>query len=195
MRQRGLRERRRAGLSIGDPCRAEPRRRSGSPHPSRMRTRVRIAVPVQGGRRGCQPHQPPIDRASLVRTRRVRAGSCVARKSHSARISAQQPRARGGRRGSANRRNRGGTRPQDCAPRAVCRRGSCESGTVRIFSYVLRAGRFQVESCAARKSRSSLTFTRSCVIESRWRTVTTSSFIVSPSIVTQKGVPISSWRR
>ena len=37
--------------------------------------------------------------------------------------------------------------------------------------------------------------TRSCRIESRSRTVTAWSFSESKSIVTQYGVPISSWRR
>ena len=36
---------------------------------------------------------------------------------------------------------------------------------------------------------------RSCVSESRSRTVTVPSVTLSWSIVTQKGVPISSWRR
>ena len=36
---------------------------------------------------------------------------------------------------------------------------------------------------------------RICSVVSRSRTVTVPSSIVSPSIVTQKGVPASSWRR
>ena len=56
-------------------------------------------------------------------------------------------------------------------------------------------GRFQLRRCVRRKLSRSFTATLSWVIESRWRTVTTSPDRVSPSIVTQNGVPISSWRR
>ena len=44
-------------------------------------------------------------------------------------------------------------------------------------------------------SWSSLIGTRTCSIESRSRTVTVPSFIVSLSMVTQNGVPMASWRR
>src|SRR5262249_3065526 len=61
------------------------------------------------------------------------------------------------------------------------------------------AGRFpglaQVATAASSRAESCPSATRSCVIESRWRSVTVPSSLVCPSTVRQNGVPASSMRR
>ena len=64
-----------------------------------------------------------------------------------------------------------------------------------VISAVTADGRQQPGRRAPSQAGTSASGTRSCVMESRSRTVTASSSSVSKSTVTQYGVPISSWRR
>src|SRR6266700_118352 len=65
---------------------------------------------------------------------------------------------------------------------------------VLLCSSALGSGYFQVTRSCRYIGNSSMA-TRTCVMPSRSRTVTVLSSSVWKSTVTQKGVPISSWRR
>lgn|GEM_PF-5222764 len=111
----------------------------------------------------------------------------------------------GGKTGKTEMRHKNLLKPRASYDSAIQRKTRGSSMRSRAFWWMTNVSRIysppvtvELGSHArreAKNSRSSATGTRVCSIVSRERTVTVSSSSESKSTVTQKGVPISSWRR